>query len=93
MFVLNEGNKPKVYWDSKGNHAIGIGFNLEVRLIADSSSNKALISTSCLPAELVTNRQRLFTTAVLQTFKDAQSYDSNFAKRPEAVKMTLVDGI
>jgi hypothetical protein len=29
MFVLNEGNKPQVYKDSKGNRTIGIGFNLE----------------------------------------------------------------
>ena len=29
MFVLNEGNKSKVYKDSKGNRTIGIGFNLE----------------------------------------------------------------
>ena len=29
MFKLNEGNKPKVYKDSKGNRTIGIGFNLE----------------------------------------------------------------
>ena len=29
MLKLNEGNKPKVYEDSKGNRTIGIGFNLE----------------------------------------------------------------
>ena len=29
MLSLNEGNKPKVYEDSKGNRTIGIGFNLE----------------------------------------------------------------
>jgi hypothetical protein len=29
MLILNEGNKPQVYKDTKGNRSIGIGFNLE----------------------------------------------------------------
>ena len=37
MLSLNEGNKPKVYKDSKGNRTIGVGFNLE-----DSANRKFL---------------------------------------------------
>ena len=33
----------------------------------------------------------LYNYSLTKAFKDAQSYDPNFAKRPEAVKMTLVD--
>ena len=93
MFVLNEGNKPQVYKDSKGNRTIGIGFNLE-----DAGNRKFLKESGIDINELFNGRKltdretkTLYNRSLTQAFKDAQSYDPNFAKRPEAVKMTLVD--
>jgi lysozyme len=93
MLSLNEGNKPKVYKDSKGNRTIGIGFNLE-----DSANQKFLKREGIDINELFDGRKlsenetrTLYNHSLTQAFKDAQSYDPNFAKRPEAVKMTLVD--
>ena len=93
MFVLNEGNKPQVYKDSKGNRTIGIGFNLE-----DAGNKKFLKESGIDINELFNGRKltdretkTLYNRSLTQAFKDAQSYDPNFAKRPEAVKMTLVD--
>ena len=93
MLSLNEGNKPKVYKDSKGNRTIGIGFNLE-----DASNRKFLKREGININELFAGREltdretkTLYNHSLTQAFKDAQSYDPNFAKRPEAVKMTLVD--
>ena len=93
MLSLNEGNKPKVYKDSKGNRTIGIGFNLE-----DASNRKFLKREGIDINELFAGRplteretKTLYNHSLTQAFKDAQSYDPNFAKRPEAVKMTLVD--
>jgi lysozyme len=93
MFVLNEGNKPQVYKDSKGNRTIGIGFNLE-----DAGNRKFLKQEGIDINELFNGRKltdretkTLYNRSLTQAFKDAQSYDPNFAKRPEAVKMALVD--
>ena len=93
MLVLNEGNKPKVYKDSKGNRTIGVGFNLE-----DAGNRKFLKREGIDINELFSGRElseretrTLYNHSLTQAFKDAQSYDPNFAKRPEAVKMTLVD--
>ena len=93
MFVLNEGNKSQVYKDSKGNRTIGIGFNLE-----DAGNKKFLKESGIDINELFNGRKltdretkTLYNRSLTQAFKDAQSYDPNFAKRPEAVKMTLVD--
>ena len=93
MLVLNEGNKPKVYKDSKGNRTIGVGFNLE-----DAGNRKFLKREGIDINELFDGRElseretrTLYNHSLTQAFKDAQSYDPNFAKRPEAVKMTLVD--
>ena len=93
MLSLNEGNKPKVYKDSKGNRTIGIGFNLE-----DAGNRKFLKQQGIDINELFAGREltdretkTLYNHSLTQAFKDAQSYDPNFAKRPEAVKMTLVD--
>ena len=93
MLSLNEGNKPKVYKDSKGNRTIGVGFNLE-----DAGNRKFLKREGIDINELFDGRKlsenetrTLYNHSLTQAFKDAQSYDPNFAKRPEAVKMTLVD--
>jgi len=93
MFVLNEGNKSKVYKDTNGIAHIGIGFNLE-----DSANQKFLKKEGININELLGGRKlterenkTLYNRSLTQAFKDAQSYDPNFAKRPEAVKMTLVD--
>ena len=93
MFVLNEGNKPQVYKDSKGNRTIGIGFNLE-----DAGNRKFLKESGIDINELFNGRKltdketkTLYNRSLTQAFKDAQSYDPNFSKRPEAVKMALVD--
>ena len=93
MLSLNEGNKPKVYKDSKGIPHIGIGFNLE------DAGNREFLKREGIDInelfdgkKLIENEIRNFYNHILtQAFKDAQSYDPNFAKRPEAVKMTLVD--
>ena len=93
MLSLNEGNKPKVYKDSKGNRTIGIGFNLE-----DAANRKFLKREGIDINELFDGRKlsenetrTLYNHSLTQAFKDAQSYDPNFAKSPEAVKMPLVD--
>jgi lysozyme len=93
MFVLNEGNKPGVYKDSKGNRTIGIGFNLE-----DESNRKFLKEAGIDINELFDGRKLteretgiLYNRSLTQAFKDARSYDPNFEKRPEPVKMALVD--
>jgi lysozyme len=93
MLSLNEGNKPKVYKDSKGKRTIGIGFNLE-----EPANRKILKKEGIDINELFAGREltdketkTLYNYSLTQAFKDAQSYDPNFAKRPEAVKMTLVD--
>ncbi len=93
MFVLNEGNKSKVYKDTKGKRTIGIGFNLE-----EPANRKILKKEGIDINELFAGREltdketkTLYNYSLTQAFKDAQSYDPNFAKRPEAVKMTLVD--
>jgi len=93
MLELNEGNIPKVYKDSKGNRTIGIGYNLE-----DASNRKFLKEQGIDINELFAGREltdretkTLYNHSLTQAFKDAQSYDPNFAKRPEPVKMTLVD--
>ena len=93
MLSLNEGNKPKVYKDTKGKRTIGIGFNLE-----EPANRKILKKEGIDINELFAGREltdketkTLYNYSLTQAFKDAQSYDPNFAKRPEAVKMTLVD--
>lgn len=93
MLSLNEGNKSRVYKDSKGIPHIGIGFNLE-----DANNRRFLKEQGIDINELFAGRplseretRTLYNHSLTQAFKDAQSYDPNFAKRPEAVKMTLVD--
>ena len=93
MLSLNEGNLPGVYKDSKGNRTIGIGFNLE-----DAGNRKFLKQQGIDINELFEGRQLsdretkiLYNHSLTQAFNDAQQYDPNFAQRPEAVKMTLVD--
>ena len=71
----------------------GVGFNLE-----DAGNRKFLKREGIDINELFDGRElteretrTLYNHSLTQAFKDAQSYDPNFAKRPEAVKMTLVD--
>ena len=93
MLSLNEGNVPNAYKDSKGIMHIGVGFNLE------DGGNKRFLKkigidvNELLGGRKLTDRETktLYNHSLTQAFKDAQSYDPNFAKRPEAVKMTLVD--
>ena len=93
MLSLNEGNKSRVYKYTAGNSTIGIGYNLE-----DASNRKFLKEQGIDINELFAGREltdretkTLYNRSLTQAFKDAQSYDPNFSKRPEAVKMTLVD--
>jgi lysozyme len=93
MLSLNEGNVPQVYKDSKGIPHIGIGFNLE-----DAGNKKFLKESGIDINELLGGRKltdretkTLYNHSLTQAFNDVQSYDPNFAKRPEAVKMALVD--
>ena len=93
MLSLNEGNKSRVYKDTAGNRTIGIGFNLE-----DAGNRKFLKQQGIDINELFAGRELtdretkiLYNHSLTQAFKDAQSYDPNFARRPEAVKMALVD--
>ena len=93
MLSLNEGNKSRVYKDSKGIPHIGIGFNLK-----DANNRKFLKEQGIDINELFAGREltdretkTLYNHSLTQAFKDAQSYDPNFARRPEAVKMALVD--
>ena len=76
MLSLNEGNKPKVYKDSKGNRTIGIGFNLE-----DAGNRKFLKQQGIDINELFAGREltdretkTLYNYSLTQAFKDAQSY-------------------
>ena len=93
MLSLNEGNKPKVYKDSKGNRTIGVGFNLEDAANRKFLKREGIDINELFDGRKLTERETrtLYNHSLTQAFKDAQSYDPNFAKRPEAVKMTLVD--
>ena len=93
MLVLNEGNKPSVYKDSKGKRTIGIGFNLEEPANRNILKEEGIDINELFAGRELTDKETktLYNRSLTQAFKDAQSYDPNFAKRPEAVKMTLVD--
>ena len=93
MFSLNEGNKPQVYEDTTGNRTIGIGFNLE-----DAGNRKFLKEQNININELFDGRKLsdtetkiLYNHSLRQAFSDAQKFDPNLARRPEAVKMAIVD--
>ena len=93
MFKLNEGNKPKVYEDSKGNRTIGVGFNLE-----DEGNRKFLKQEGIDIDELFQGRKLsdketriLYNHSLRQAFADAQKFDPDLAKRPEAARMAIVD--
>jgi len=93
MLSLNESNKPKVYKESKGNRTIGIGFNLEDAGNRNFLKQKGININELFAGRELTDRETktLYNHSLTQAFRDAQSYDPNFAKRPEAVKMALVD--
>ena len=93
MLVLNEGNKPKVYKDTKGKRTIGIGFNLEEPANRKFLKEQGININELFAGRELTDRETktLYNYSLTQAFKDAKKYDPNFAKRPEAVKMTLVD--
>ena len=93
MMSLNEGIKPSVYKDSKGNQTIGVGFNLE-----DAANKNILKKEGIDIKELLNGRElsdreikTLYNHSLTQAFSDAQKFDKNFAKRPEAVKRAIVD--
>ena len=93
MFRLNEGNKPKVYEDSKGNRTIGIGFNLE-----DAGNKRFLKEQGIDINELFRGRELtdketkvLYNHSLRQAFADAQKFDPDLAKRPEAARMAIVE--
>ena len=93
MISLNEGIKPSVYKDSKGNRTIGVGFNLE-----DAANKNILKKEGIDIKELLNGRElsdreikTLYNHSLTQAFSDAQKFDKNFAKRPEAVKRAIVD--
>lgn len=93
MLSLNEGNKPRVYEDSKGNRTIGIGFNLE-----DEGNRRFLKEEGIDINELFDGRELsdreikiLYNHSLRQAFEDAQKFDPNLAQRPEAARMAIVD--
>ena len=93
MLSLNEGNKPRVYEDSKGNRTIGIGFNLE-----DEGNRRFLEEQGIDINELFDGRELsdretkiLYNHSLRQAFEDAQKFDPNLAQRPEAARMAIVD--
>ena len=93
MLSLNEGNKSKVYKDSKGVPHIGIGFNLE-----DAGNKRFLKEQSIDINEILRGRELtdketkvLYNHSLRQAFADAQKFDPDLAKRPEAARMGLVD--
>ena len=93
MLSLNEGNVPNAYKDSKGIMHIGVGFNLEDGGNKNFLKKSGININELLDGRKLTDKETktLYNHSLTQAFKDAQSYDPNFAKRPEAVKMTLVD--
>jgi len=93
MLKLNEGNKPKVYEDSRGNRTIGVGFNLE-----DAGNRRFLEQEGIDIDELFDGRELsdretkiLYNHSLRQAFSDAQKFDPNLAQRPEAARMAIVD--
>ena len=93
MLSVTKGDHLKVDKDSMCNSTRGCGFNLE-----DAGNQKFLKREGIDINELIDGRElseretrTLYNHSLTQAFKDAQSYDPNFAKRPDAVKMTLVD--
>jgi GH24 family phage-related lysozyme (muramidase) len=93
MIAQNEGVKPNVYADSKGNRTIGIGFNLE-----DKANRKFLKEQGININELFNGRElndkeikTLYNQSLSQAYTDARKFDPKFDKRPEGVKMALTD--
>ena len=93
MIAQNEGVKPNVYKDSKGNRTIGIGFNLE-----DKANRKFLKEQGININELLNGRElndkeikTLYNQSLSQAYTDARKFDPKFDKRPEGVKMALTD--
>jgi len=93
MIAQNEGVKPNVYKDSKGNRTIGIGFNLE-----DKANRKFLKEQGININELFNGRElndkeikTLYNQSLSQAYTDARKFDPKFDKRPEGVKMALTD--
>ena len=82
MLKLNEGNKARVYEDSRGNagnrrfleeQGIDINELFDGRELSDRET------------------KILYNHSLRQAFSDAQKFDPNLAKRPEAARMAIVD--
>ena len=92
MLVKNEGNRSDAH-SVNGVMHIGIGYNLEDEDNKKFLKKQGIDLQELLDGRLLTDNETktLYNYSLTKAFKDAQSYDPNFAKRPEAVKMTLVD--
>jgi len=93
MMVENEGYRPKVYRDSKGNPTVGVGLSLKEPMNQRFLREEGIDLQEVLRGKPLSDKQikSLYNRSLTQAFKDAQQYDPGFARRPEPVKKALVD--
>ena len=92
MFVKNEGNRSDAH-PVNGVMHIGIGYNLEDEDNKQFLKKQGIDLQELLDGRLLTDNETkiLYNYSLTKAFNDIQKYDKNFAKRPEPVKMALVD--
>ena len=103
MLSTNEGVRDQIYFDTEGNPTIGIGFNLNAahnqKFLKDNNIDKQSLSVvdkegnTIREGRNLTENEKLlmYNHSLRQAFKDARLYDPRFDRRPESVKMGLVD--
>ena len=103
MLSTNEGVRDQIYFDTEGNPTIGIGFNLNAahnqKFLKDNNIDKQSLSVvdkegnTIRKGRNLTENEKLlmYNHSLRQAFKDARLYDPGFDRRPESVKMGLVD--
>ena len=103
MLSTNEGVRDQIYFDTEGNPTIGIGFNLNAahnqKFLKDNNIDKQSLSVvdkdgnTIRKGRKLTENEKLlmYNHSLRQAFKDARLYDPRFDRRPESVKMGLVD--
>ena len=92
MLKLNEGNRSDAH-PVNGVMHIGIGYNLEDEDNKQFLKKQGINLQELLDGRLLTDNETkiLYNYSLTKAFNDIQKYDKNFAKRPEPVKMALVD--
>lgn len=93
MMVENEGYRPKMYTDTKGKRTIGVGLNLEEPMNRQFLKEEGIDINEIFKGRELNDREikGLYNRSLKQAFKDASTFDPNFASRPEEAKKAIVD--